>query len=210
MNSTSESNSRAWRLIVGVLPIEDARSMTVRSRPAAAAYSRARGTVWSLAPSSTRITWRGRRLCRASDARQWMMLSSSLNAGMTTSTIAFRQSSAGVGTVLSGPRSSPMLLSSTLGLMTNQGAVAIFFPDQALAFDGDEVIDRLLQRVAMFESGQVAQPDVADGGAAAGAFDHHPRQIHDADLAIVADVGDDGVGAGAVGERVERDDGVAH
>src|SRR4249919_3473322 len=231
MNSTSESNSRAWRLIVGVLPIEDARSMTVRSRPAAAAYSRARGTVWSLAPSSTRITWRGRRLCRASDARQWMMLSSSLNAGMTTSTIAFRQSSAGVGTVLSGPRSSPMLLSSTLGLMTNQGAVAIFFPDQALAFDGDEVIDRLFQRVAMFEFGQVAQPvqagttatdvlevlpvgfaqpDVADGGAAAGAFDHQPRQIHDADLAIVADIGDDGVGARTVGERIECDDGVAH
>ena len=27
MNSTSQSNSRAWRLIVGVLPIDDARSI---------------------------------------------------------------------------------------------------------------------------------------------------------------------------------------
>ena len=44
------------------------------------------------------------------------MLSASLSAGMTTSTVAARQSSAGVGVVLSGPRSSPPRLKIVLGL----------------------------------------------------------------------------------------------
>src|SRR6478672_9779809 len=157
MNSTSESNSRACRLMVGVLPIELARSNTMRLRPAAAAYSRARGTVWSLPPSSTRMTLRGALVCRASEARQWMMLSSSLNAGMTTSTTAVRQSSVGVGTVLSGPRSRPIELSSAFGLRTNQGAVAIVFPLHALALEVDQVVDRLLEGMDVLEAGQFAQ-----------------------------------------------------
>src|SRR5688500_6638680 len=99
---------------------------------------------------------RGRLVCRASDARQWMMLSSSLNAGMTTSTTAACQSSAGVGTVLSGPRSSPTVLSSAFGLRTNQGAVAISCLVEPCAFGGDQVVDRAFQGILVFEAGERA------------------------------------------------------
>src|SRR6478735_952146 len=85
------------------------------------------------------------------------MLSSSLNAGMTTSTMAFRQSSVGVGTVLSGPCSSPMTLSSVLGLITNQGAVAILGLRAGGALGRDQVVDRLLQRELVLEIGERAQ-----------------------------------------------------
>src|SRR5688572_9698595 len=230
MNSTSQSNSRAWRLIVGVLPIDEARSITVSCMPTAAAYSRARGTVWSLPPSSTTITLRGLNVCRAIDARQWTMLSSSLYAGMTTSTIAVRQSCAGVGTVLSGPCSSPIALSSAFGLRTNQGAVAIACLFESSAFDRDDVVDRAFQRVFVFEAGQrtqarqarpatadvlevlavrFAQRHVLDGRAAARALDDEFGEFDDADLAVVADVGNDRVAARAFGQRIERDDGVA-
>ena len=50
------------------------------------------------------------------------MFSCSLSAGMTTSTVASRQSSAGVGGVVSGPRIKPMTLSSVLGLKTKCGS----------------------------------------------------------------------------------------
>ena len=43
------------------------------------------------------------------------MFSCSLSAGMTTSTVASRQSSAGVGGVVSGPRINPMTLSKRVG-----------------------------------------------------------------------------------------------
>src|SRR5688572_28223900 len=230
MNSTSQSNSRAWRLIVGVLPIDDARSITVRCRPAAAAYSRARGTVWSLPPSSTRMMLRGMNVCRASEARQWTMLSSSLKAGMTTSTVAIFQSIAGVGIVLSGPRSSPTALSSAFGLRTNQGAVAIAALFESSAFDRDEVVDRLFEREFVFETGQRAQArkarptaadvfevlavgfpqrHVLDGRTAVGALDDEFGEFEDADLAVVADVGDEGAAVRATGQRVERHDGIA-
>src|SRR4249919_1436438 len=225
MNSTSQSNSRAWRLIVGVLPIDDARSITVRLSPAAAANSRARGTVRSLPPSSTRMMLRGANVWRAIDARQWMMLSSSLNAGMTTSTIAARQSCAGVGIVLSGPRSRPTALSSAFGLRTNQGAVAIATFFQFGAFDRDQIVDRALERELVFEPGEgaqarqarpaaadvfeilavgLAQRGVLDGGTTAGALDHELGEFQDADLAIVADVGHDRVAARAFGQRIQR------
>src|SRR6476660_4985800 len=76
---------------------------------------------------------------------------------MTTSTTASCQSAAGVGTVLSGPCSSPIALSSAFGLRTNQGAVAIGVPLQALALGGHQVVDRLLQRVGVPEAGEIAQ-----------------------------------------------------
>src|SRR5688500_10895772 len=231
MNSTSESNSRAWRLIVGVLPIDELRSITTRSRPAACAYSRARGTVRSLAPSSTRMIWRGRTVWRASDARQWMMLSSSLYAGTTTSTTAVRQSSAGVGMVLSGPRSRPIALSSAFGLSTNQGAVAIFFPRHVAAFCGDQIVDRVFERMTVMEPGQRAQARqvgttttdvfeifaigfaqryVRDHRFALRTRDHQLGQVADADLAVVADVGRDRVPTRTSGQRVERNHRVAH
>src|SRR5688572_8964774 len=86
------------------------------------------------------------------------MLSSSWKAGITTSTTAFRQSSLGVGTVLSGPCSRPMTLSSVLGLITNQGAVAMLGLRAPRAPRGNQVVDGLLQRVAVLEARQVAQP----------------------------------------------------
>ena len=56
--------------MVGVLPIELARSITVRFMPQLAAKAFARGTVSSLPPSSTTITLRGFIDCRATEARQ--------------------------------------------------------------------------------------------------------------------------------------------
>ena len=55
-------------------------------------------------------------VCRSTDARQSTMLSASFSAGMTTSTVASRQSSAGVGRVGSGPRRRPLRLRIVLGL----------------------------------------------------------------------------------------------
>jgi len=43
------------------------------------------------------------------------MFSCSLNAGMTTSTVAVRQSFAGVGVVVSRPRINPRMLISVFG-----------------------------------------------------------------------------------------------
>src|SRR5438445_7482018 len=172
------------------------------------------------------MTWRGLSVCLAIDARQCTMLSSSSKAGMTTSTTASCQSSAGVGTVLSGPRSSPMVLSSALGLRTNQGAVAISLLFRvALSLDRDQFVDRAFQSVLMLETGEGAQlvqcrtatadvfkilavgflqRHVLDFGMAAGARDHELGELEDADLAVVADVDDLGIGADATGERVER------
>src|SRR5678816_1556044 len=117
---------------------------------------------------------------------------------MTTSTTAARQSSAGVGTVLSGPRSSPTALSSAFGLSTNQGAVAIACLVESRTLGGDEVVDRAFQWVLVLEAGQRTQPrqawtasadvlevlavgfaqrHVLDGRAAAGAFDDQVRQV---------------------------------
>src|SRR5688572_15357015 len=85
---------------------------------------------------------------------------------MTTSTVAVRQSCAGVGIVLSGPRSSPTALSSAFGLSMNQGAVAIAAFFQSGAFDRDEVVDRPFERVLVFEAGQRAQARQARAAAA--------------------------------------------
>ena len=52
------------------------------------------------------------------------MFSSSLSAGMTRSTVASRQSSAGVGRVVSAPRINPMTLSNVFGLKTKCGSCA--------------------------------------------------------------------------------------
>ena len=50
------------------------------------------------------------------------MLSCSLRAGITTSTVAVRQSCAGVAGVVSGPRINPIALSTVLGLKTKCGS----------------------------------------------------------------------------------------
>src|SRR5258708_20160677 len=177
------------------------------------------------------MTLRGLSVCLAIDARQCTMLSSSSKAGMTTSTTASCQSSAGVGTVLSGPRNRPMVLSSALGLRTNQGAVAIsLLLRVALAFDRDQFVDRAFKGVLMLETGQGPQPfqrraaaadilkilavgflqrHILDFRATAGALDHEPGEVENADLAIVADVDDLGVWSNAAGHRIERDDRIA-
>ena len=118
MNSTSESSSRAWRLIVGVLPIGlrrlMARSSTLCNLQKASAVS----TVPSSLPSSTSTMERGRSVCRITEARHNTIFSASLKAGMITSTVVVRQSSAGVGTSLSAPRISPRRLRMVFGLRT--------------------------------------------------------------------------------------------
>ena len=73
-------------------------------------------TVRSWLPSSIRMMRVGLRVWRASAARHSGMLLSSLKAGITTSTVASRQSSAGLGTVLSGPWIRPTMLSTVFGL----------------------------------------------------------------------------------------------
>jgi hypothetical protein len=118
MNSTSESSSRAWRLMVGVLPIGFRRWMAVSSTPFIRQNAFARWTVPSRLPSSISMMRRGFSVCRSTDARQSTMLSASFSAGMMTSTVASRQSSAGVGRVRSGPRRTPIRLSTVLGLTT--------------------------------------------------------------------------------------------
>src|SRR6185437_5426718 len=150
---------------------------------------------------------------------------------MTTSTTAVRQSSAGVGVVLSGPRNSPIALSSPFGLSTNQGAVAIVFPLQALALGGDQVINRALQCVGMREPGECAQAlqvrsaatyifevlairfpqrNAANSRTTARTRYHQLGEMIDADLAIVPDVCNHGVTVSTRGKRIERDHGVAH
>src|SRR6187397_425318 len=111
------------------------------------------------------------------------MLSSSMKAGMTTSTTALRQSSVGVGTILSGPCSRPMTLSSVLGLITNQGAVAMLGLRAPGAPCRYQVIDGLLERVAVLEAGERAQPlerrPAPDDVLEVLAIGLQQRQVHD-------------------------------
>ena len=68
-----------------------------------------------------------------------------------------------VGQSSSVPCSSPMTLRSVLGLITNQGAVAMLALRAPGAARRDQVIDGLLKREAMLEPGQRAQAMVANG-----------------------------------------------
>ena len=118
MNSTSESNSRAWRLIVGVLPIDLRRWMAIKLDVVLfAEQTRAvNGAVGAAIVDQDDLTWLQRLAQDRGETehdRLRLVIRGNDDIDARRTPIL-----GGVGTVRSGPRNRPAMLNAAFGPRT--------------------------------------------------------------------------------------------